>query len=86
MEPPLDLHSEVDHPTHGCIRVYSSRALPMTFLMRVERVTTRSRLFNIYQQIQDQESPALLTLYGFRIERNEGCNSCETGDRTLEYW
>jgi hypothetical protein len=68
-EPQLDLHSEINHPIHGPIRIYSSKALPMTFLMRLDRITAHSRLYNLFQRIQDRESVCMLTLYGFKLER-----------------
>lgn len=54
LDPHLDLHSEVEHPIHGVTSIYSSKSLPMTFLMRLERITTNSRLYNLFQQIQDK--------------------------------
>lgn len=35
IDPQLDFHSEVEHRYHGPIKVFSSKALPMTFLMRL---------------------------------------------------
>lgn len=67
LDPHLDLHSEVEHPIHGSTRIYCSKSLPMTFLMRLERITTHSRLYNLFQQVQDKESSYLLTLYGFKL-------------------
>jgi hypothetical protein len=86
LEPQLEYHSQALHPLQGAVSVYFTKALPMTFIMKLERVCRQSRLYNLFQQVQDQESPALLTLYGFKINREEGCGSCETGDHTLEYW
>lgn len=61
----------------------------MTFLLRLERNTVHSRLFHLFQMIQDAQSPHLITLYGFRIERGLGCSPCSDlppPDRTIEYW
>lgn len=49
----LDYYSTVVHPTHGTCRVYTSQNIPMTFLMKLERSTVNSRLFHLFQQIQD---------------------------------
>lgn len=61
----------------------------MTFLLRLERATTHSRLFHLFQQIQDLQCPHLLCLYGFKIERGINCSpcaECPPPDRTIEYW
>lgn len=28
----------------------------------------------------------MLTLYGFKLQREEGCSTCSPGDKTIEYW
>jgi hypothetical protein len=85
----LEYYSSVVHPLHGTAKVYTSKNLPMTFLLRLERTTMHSRLFHLFQQIQDEQSPYLISLYGFRIERGPTCSPCSESspaDRTLEYW
>jgi hypothetical protein len=85
----LEFYSSVVHPLHGPTKVYTSKNLPMTFLLKLERTTVHSRLFHLFQQIQDIQSPHLITLYGFKIERGPACSPCsETPppDCTTEYW
>jgi hypothetical protein len=72
----LEFYSSVVHPIHGNVKVYTSKNLPMTFLLKLERTTVHSRLFHLFQQIQDLESPYLITLYGFKIERGASCTPC----------
>lgn len=85
-QPPLDFHSLAQHPLHGQVSVYTCRSLPMTFLMRLDRHSAHSRLYHLFQQVQDLESAALLTLYGFHIQRTPHCATCPSRDLTTEYW
>ena len=44
--------------------------------MKLERESSQSRLYNLYQNVQDMESNALIVLYGFKIDREESCGIC----------
>jgi len=48
----------------------------MSFLMKIQRQTSQSRLFHLFQHIQDQHCQSLITLYGFKIERDSDCSDC----------
>ena len=63
----LEYYSDSRHKVFGEVPIYSSKALPMTFIMKLERLSEQSRLYNLYQNIQDLESGFLLTLFGFKI-------------------
>jgi hypothetical protein len=85
----LDYYSTVTHPFHGACRVYTATNIPMTFLLKLVRSTVNSRLYHLFQQIQDAQSPHLIALYGFRIERGLSCSPCShcpPPDHTVEYW
>ena len=59
--------------------------MPLCYILKEERKLEDSKIFNIFKTIESQQSNALITLYGFRLDRQQYCSGI-VNDHLVAYW
>lgn len=69
LEESLEFYVEADDPQIGLTKIYTSPKLPLHYIQQQTEAKPPQSLYPIFCRIEQEQEPALLSLYGWKTER-----------------
>lgn len=66
-EEELSFYIEVEDRNLGPSRIYTSKKMPLCYILKYDSIVSDSKIFNLFSQVEQVQSNALLSMYGFKI-------------------
>ena len=77
-EDDLVFYIDLDDPYMGTASIYTSKKMPLCYILKMTREIKDSKIYNFFQRIENMQSPALVSLYGFQMNRHKCCDKIIT--------
>ena len=75
----------MEDPNLGLSKIYTCSKMPLCYILKQDKTLDDSKIFNIFKTVESLQSSALITLYGFKLDRKQYCSGF-VNDHLIAYW